>query len=200
MKKETSRLIYAAGLAVLLSGGVFAQKSSGTYNISTKSSSIEWNAKKITGEHSGVVLLKNGSITVKDGILTGGEFDADMTTISATDLQGEWKDKLDGHLKSDDFFSVDKHPTAKFVIKKAEQIKGKEYKILGSMTIKGITNDISFNATVDTDGNKFAAFADVTIDRTKWDIKYGSNQFFEGLGDKAIYDDFTLKIRLGATK
>ena len=109
-------------------------------------------------------------------------------------------DKLVGHLKSDDFFGVETHPTATFVLKSAEKKSGNEYTVKGDLTIKGITKSIEFPATVKVSGNTLEASAEVVIDRSKFDVKYGSGSFFDGLGDKMIYDDFTLDISLVATK
>ena len=124
-----------------------------------------------------------------------------MTTINCTDLEGEYKRKFEGHLKSDDFFGIGSHKTANFKIKKTSDIqgvKGFNTEIVGDLTIKGITHEVTFPAKVEVKDNKLAAYGEMTIDRTKFDIKYGSSNFFEGLGDKAIMDDFTMKISIGA--
>ena len=122
-----------------------------------------------------------------------------MTSIVNADLQGEWNTKLIGHLKSDDFFSVAKNPTAKLDITKVET-KENNTIVNGKLTIKGITQDISFPASVSKKGNVVVAIATIRIDRTKYDIKYGSKSFIEGIGDKAIDDEFELQVNLVAIK
>lgn len=115
----------------------------------------------------------------------------DMTTLTVTDLEGEMKGKLEGHLKSDDFFSTDKHTEAKFVITNVSGKDGK-YKVTGDLTIKGITNPNTFDMIIS--GN--TAKADLKVDRTKYDIKFRSASFFDNLKDKAIYDNFDLHVNL----
>ena len=156
--------------------------------IKIANSNVIWKGYKVTGSHEGTINLKSGFLTFNDNKLTGGEFVMDMNTIVTTDLQGEYKGKLEGHLKSDDFFGVEKHPTAKLVISKVDATGKNSYKITGNLTIKGITNVITFDLSVY--GNK--ANAALKIDRTKYDVRYGSTSFFDNLKDKAIYDEFDL--------
>ncbi len=170
--------------------------------VDTANSSIQWKGYKVTGEHYGVVNLKNGNLAFDDnGMLTGGSFDIDMNTITVLDLTGGGKGKLEGHLKSADFFGVDKYPTAKFVITKVVS-RGKpgEYKIVGNLTIKETTKEIKFDANLKEEAGKITATADVRIDRSDYDVRYGSGSFFDGLGDKTIYDEFDLSIKLVASK
>ena len=163
-----------------------------TKKINVEKSSIIWNAKKVTGEHSGTVNFQEGVLIFKKGKVTGGNFTVDMTSLVTTDLSGEWKTKLEGHLNSDDFFSTEKFKTSTLVFKKvASKAKG-VYKVTADLTIKGITKPVNFDLTVK--GNK--ATTVVNIDRTKYDIKYGSKSFFDSIGDKAINDDFTLSVNL----
>ena len=163
-----------------------------TKKINTEKSTITWLAKKVTGEHTGTVYLKEGNLIFKSGKVAGGNFTVDMTTLTTTDLSGDWKDKLDGHLKSEDFFGTEKNPTSTLVFKKiATKAKG-VYTVTGDLTIKGITNSVTFNLAVK--GN--TATTVVKIDRTKYGIKYNSKNFFESIGDKAIYDDFNLTVNL----
>lgn len=156
--------------------------------IKIANSKVIWKGYKVTGSHEGTINLKSGFLTFNDNKLTGGEFVMDMNAIVTTDLQGEYKGKLEGHLKSDDFFGVEKHPTAKLVISKVDATGKNSYKITGNLTIKGITNVITFDLSVY--GNK--ANAALKIDRTKYDVRYGSTSFFDNLKDKAIYDEFDL--------
>jgi polyisoprenoid-binding protein YceI len=125
----------------------------------------------------------------------------DMTSIKVTDLEGEWAGKLEGHLKSPDFFGVEKHPTATLVITKVVP-KGTpgDYKVSGNLTIKEKTKEVRFYAHVDSEGGKMNATADLKIDRTDFDVRYGSGSFFDGLGDKTIYDEFDLTVNIVASK
>ena len=155
-------------------------------------SKIVWKAYKVTGSHEGTIDLKSGSLTFDGDQLTGGKVVLDMTTIAVTDLDGEYKGKLEGHLKSDDFFGVEKHTTASLVVTKAKS-KGKNaYEVKGDLTIKGITEKVTFQVSIY--GNK--ATANLKIDRTKFDVRYGSNTFFDNLQDKAIYDEFDMIVDL----
>jgi polyisoprenoid-binding protein YceI len=172
-----------------------------SFKADTKSSKIEWVGKKVTGQHNGEISLKNGEFNLKKGKIVKGNFTIDMQSIVALDLQGEWKEKLEGHLKSPDFFDVEKHNTATFSITGSEaktDDKGNTHIISGNLTIKGITKPLSFPAKITVKDNKLVAIADLTINRTAYDIKYGSGKFFEGLGDKMIYDDFEVKLNFGA--
>lgn len=163
-----------------------------TKKVNTEKSSITWLAKKVTGEHSGTVNLKEGNLIFKGAKLTGGNFTVDMTSLTATDLSGDWKAKLDGHLKSEDFFGTEKFPTSTLVFKKIASKPNGVYTVTADLTIKGITNPVTFDITVK--GN--TATSKVTIDRTKYGIKYNSKSFFDSIGDKAIYDDFDLTVNL----
>ena len=160
-------------------------------NVDVKQSKVIWKGYKVTGQHEGTINLKEGKLIFEDQKLTGGNFVIDMTSLGSTDLEGEWKGKLDGHLKSDDFFGVEKHPTANLVITNVEN-KGNKYSVTGDLTIKNITNSITFDMTV----GENTAMAALKIDRSKFDVRYGSPSFFNDLKDKAIYDEFDLNVNL----
>ena len=185
----------------LLAVALLSAKSATNYNVNTGTSNIVWTAYKVTGQHTGNVKIKNGTLTMTDGKLTAGSFEVDMNSITCTDMQGEYGDKLIGHIKSDDFFGVAKYPTAKYVITKAipTDTKG-NYKIVGNLTIKSTTKEVKFNANVAEANSVVTATGKMTIDRSEFDVKYGSGSFFDGLGDKTIYDDFDLQISLSAGK
>ncbi len=185
--------LFTALLITVLATNSFAQK--GLYKIDAAKSSIEWFAKKVTGAHNGIVQFQSGVLATKGGKLAAGTFVVNMASIKTTDIQGEYADKLDGHLKADDFFGVEKNPTATFKITKI----GKEM-ITGDMTIKGIKQAISFPAKVELKGDMLTASGKLTIDRTKFDIKYNSKSVFTSIGDKAIDDDFVLDIKIVANK
>jgi polyisoprenoid-binding protein YceI len=169
----------------------------GAMDIDKEKSQIVWRGYKVTGKHHGTVGIESGSLNFEEGVLTGGTFEIDMASIAVKDIEGEWAGKLEGHLKSDDFFGVANYPTAKFVITKVYP-KGTpgDYKITGALTIKETTKEIKFYATVKEEGETATATANITIDRTDFDVRYGSGNFFENLGDKTIYDEFDLEISL----
>lgn len=155
-------------------------------------STIIWKGKKVIGSsHNGTIDLKEGYFEFKNDALVGGHFVIDMTSISNNDLEGKYKTKLEGHLKSDDFFGVEKFPTASFKINEVNQSNG-SYNITGDMTIKGITNSVSFDLNMN--GN--TSTATIEIDRSKFDVRYGSGSFFDNLGDKTISDIIELNISL----
>ena len=156
--------------------------------INVENSKVVWKGYKVTGSHEGVIAIKSGHLNFDKDKLTGGSFIIDMSTITNTDLEGEYKGKLEGHLKSDDFFGVEKFPTASLVFTKVESTGKNSYEVTGDITIKGKTETVSFNISVY--GSK--ANVSLKIDRTKFDVRYGSTSFFDGLKDKAIYDEFDL--------
>ncbi len=204
MKQTAFSIIGSLALLVVFSFTTF--KPVETYKADAAASKVGWFAKKVTGQHNGNVTLKEGTLEVTKGKITGGEFTIDMTSITCEDIKKEdsGNAKLVGHLKSDDFFSVEKNPTAKFVIKKADYLskKGKDdsYKITGDLTIKGITNPVTFEATTTGSGKKITAVAKLVFDRVLWKIEYRSGKIFESIGDKMIYDDVELSLNLAFTK
>jgi len=170
-----------------------------TLTVDTSKSTVEWLGKKVTGSHEGIIQIKSGNLEMTDGILSGGSFVIDMNTIQCTDIKGGGAAKLEGHLKSPDFFGVEKNPTATFKILKVSS-RGTEgdLRVKGELNIKEITKEVKFNAQIKNEmGNTYVS-ADIVIDRTDFDIRYGSGSFFEKLGDKTIYDEFDLKVQLVA--
>lgn len=196
-EKNMKKLLFLPLLAIL----AIAAQNTNTYNVDVTSSTIAWTGYKVTGKHTGYVKVKNGNLAMADGKLTGGSFDIDMNSITCTDLEGEYAGKLVGHLKSDDFFGVAKYPTAKFVITKAipQDTKG-NYKIVGNLTIKEKTNEVKFLAAVNESNGTINASGKITVDRSEYDVKFGSGSFFDNLGDKTIYDEFDLQVTLVAKK
>lgn len=156
--------------------------------IKTENSTVTWKGYKVTGSHYGTVALKSGHLVFDQGKLTGGEFEVDMTSIGVDDLEGEYKGKLEGHLKSDDFFGIEKFPAAKLVFTKVKSTGKNSYEVTGDLTVKGKSAPVTFEMSVY--GNK--ATANVKVDRTTYDIRYKSASFFDDLKDKAIYDEFDL--------
>ena len=177
------------------------------YKIDPAQSNMTWNGKKVTGEHNGTIKIADGELLTDKNKVVGGNVLIDMNSIVNLDITDkEYNQKLVGHLKSDDFFSAEKHPNATFKITKITPVKSTKAgapnaTVNGLLTIKGITQPVSFPAAVNVQGNTITAKSDaVTLDRTKWDIRYGSKSFFENIGDKAINDDFTVQFNLVAKK
>ena len=169
--------------------------------VNEKSSTIKWIGSKVASSHEGNVNIAKGSLAIDHGTLVGGQIAIDMNSISCTDIKSEDKNKnLVGHLKDEDFFNTKKFPSAVIKITKAVKGKGNSYKIIADLTIKGITQPIAFDADVTITGLNFLAKASIKIDRTKWDIKYGSGTFFEKLGDKMILDEIAFDIFLLSVK
>lgn len=172
----------------------------GTYILDASKSNIEWLGKKFTGEHSGDLSLKSGQIVLGSHGIASAKFVIDMTTIDCTDMEGEHAEDLESHLKDDDFFSSVKFPTATIEMISAtsltEEANGNNFDIKANLTIKGITHEISFPAKLNILDHKVEFMAKVVFDRTKWGIKYKSKTIFTDLGDKFIYDDIDLKVKL----
>lgn len=164
--------------------------------VDVNSSKITWLGKKVTGEHTGHIKFKSANLLLDGKKLKGGMFEVDMSTITCTDIENEeYNAKLVGHLKSDDFFGIEKHPVSQLKLTKVKSIDT-GYKVEGDLTIKGNTHPINFD--VKQDGNVFVG--KVTVDRTKYNVRYGSGKFFDNLGDKMIYDDFELTFKVTLLK
>jgi len=165
--------------------------------VSTTESKVVWKGYKVTGSHAGTINLKSGGLKFEAGVLKGGSFIIDMTSIKVTDLSGEQAQNLAGHLSSPDFFGSEKFPEAKLELKKViSRGTPGEYKVVADLTIKEITKEIKFTTTVKEELGKTIATSDITIDRSDFNVRYGSGSFFDNLGDKTIYDEFELSIQL----
>jgi len=173
---------------------------SNTFKIEN-SSSVKWVGKKITGQHAGNIGIRGGNLTFTGDVLTAGVVNVDMSSITVTDIPAsdDMNGKLVGHLKSPDFFDVQKYPDAKLEITSSEKTK-KGLKVKGNLTFIGKTNPIEFDAVVTKSAKTTNLKSDVMIDRTIWGLKYGSGSFFKGLGDKAINNEFLLSVDLNAKK
>ena len=171
------------------------------YKLQPQLSTLGWVGKKVTGEHNGNIQFKDGNVLVNGSQIVGGTFTVDMNSLKVEDLKdAEYNGKLVGHLRSEDFFSIEKNPTSTFKITKVAALKGDKAgnnaTITGDLTIKGITKSISFPAKTGVKNGVASASGTAIIDRTKFDIKYGSKSFFESIGDKAIMDDFTMSFNV----
>lgn len=188
---KTNRLTLVLAFLFAASGLALANEGD-KKEVDIEKSTVTWKAYKVTGSHTGTVALISGALEFDNNTLSGGEFVVDMTSLISTDLEGEYKGKLEGHLKSDDFFSVVNHPTAKLVFTNVSSSGKNSYEVTGDLTIKGITKSITFDLSVY--GSK--ATANLKVDRAQYDVRYGSGSFFENLGDKTIYDEFDLVVDL----
>lgn len=156
------------------------------------STKLEWLGEKVTGKHEGSVNLLSGWLSLKDNKIQGGEFNIDMNSIKSY----ENNDKLVTHLKSDDFFSVEKYPVARLVLTESTPFDRGTATVKGNLTIKGIANPIEFKAAYQKKDDGSWYYANIVIDRTKYNVRYGSGTFFDNLGDKTIYDEFIIRIAL----
>ena len=176
------------------------------YKLQPQLSTLGWEGKAVTHGHNGTMNFSSGELLVKGNAVVGGTVTVDMKTMKATDIKdAESQGKFVGHMSSDDFFGAEKFPTSTFKIVSVTPIKGAakdadNATIAGDMTIKGVTQRISFPAKVGVKDGVAAATGKVTIDRTKFGLKYGSKSFFESIGDKAIYDNFDLTFNVIAKK
>ena len=169
------------------------QASDASYTINPDQSIIVWTGREVTtSKHFGNIYFASGQFEVKSGLISSGEFVVDMTTIDNQDLPEERRGRLEAHLKSDDFFSVESHPTALLSILSSESVADGKWMVSGELTIKTFTHPIEFEMSNSNDGWK----ANLVFDRSKYEVKFRSGSFFENLGDKLIYDDIELAINL----
>ena len=174
---------------MLVSGNLFAQEK---LSADTDKTKLEWLGEKVTGQHTGTIMLQSGWITWKDNKINSGEFIIDMATLK----ESESNQKLEGHLKSDDFFGVVKFPTAKLTITGSTPFDKGSGTVQANLTIKGVTNPLEFKAAMKKTDEGVWFFANIVVDRTKYNVRYGSGSFFDNLGDKTIFDEFKLKVNL----
>ena len=172
-----------------------------SFAIDTTTSSVEWLGTKPVGQHNGSFKVANGNFTIAEGNIAAGSFTIDINSLNNFDLKAEeGKEKLEGHLKSADFFDVAKYPTAKFEITQVEPLANDStatHKISGNLTLKDSTKNVSFPAKVTLAENNVKASANFNIDRTQWGMYYGNDQ---SLGDKFIRPEVNIKLNITATK
>jgi polyisoprenoid-binding protein YceI len=168
-----------------------------TFKIQQSGSSVNWTGKKVLGLHTGSINIANGYIEVRDNELKGGEIQIDMTSIVITDIEDKTtnKDFLD-HLSGADFFSVDQFKTARLAITGSSKTDNGKFKVDGTLTIKDISHPVSFIATIEVFTDYLHSLGEIVIDRTLYNIRYGSGKFLANLGDALIYDDFILQFKL----
>ena len=172
----------------------------GGYKVDSFESKLVWKGRQLSSkEHDGTLDISSGSIEIDKSGRIFGDIKIDMKSISTSDLEGEWKDKLDGHLKSPDFFNVKGFPTATVTFKgNQNKTTNGEINFEGDLTIKGITQFTKFSAKINQIGDKVIATASISFDRSEYDIRYGSGKFFDNLGDKLIYDEITAEVSIVA--
>ena len=185
---------------------VAASEAAAKYKVDTAASSLMWMGSKPTGKHNGTVAIESGVLNVENGTIQSGTFIIDMTTIESTDLEGDMKNNLDAHLrgtvegKEGDFFNVQKYPNAAFSVTGVTEKDGKTY-VQGNLQIKEKKNNIEFPVTTTMNGDTMTLESEpFTIDRTKWDVNYGSKSVFDNLGDKWVSDDMEITVKLVANK
>lgn len=193
--KKSKLILFAMAFAAFSFVGqsAYAQDN---FKVNVENSSLNWKGYKPTGSHTGTITLASGNIAVKNNKLTGGSFVADMNTIK----EAEGSAKLEGHLKSADFFDITTFPTAKFDITKTE-VKGAKIQVTGNMTIKGITKQITFPATLAVNKDNVTLTSDTfQINRADFNVKFKSKSFFNDLKDKFVNDDFDFQVTIVAKK
>lgn len=203
MKKAVS---FLAAALLTVSIAVAGSGEKVMYTVNTEKSTIFWTGTKVTGEHTGTLDIKGGTIEVVDGAPVAANFEIDMNSIVCTDIEKEDSNKrFVDHLKSDDFFGVETHPSGSFVATSFTPIAGAKdreanYTITGKLTLKGITHEIEFDGLIAMKGSGLVSNGKAEFDRSKFDIRYGSGSFFDNLGDKTIYDEVQLSFVLAASK
>lgn len=187
MKKS---ILLLFNLFVFTFAGVQAQ----SLTVDSGQSNIRWYGEELTGKtHFGNLKFKSAAIEVKDGIVSSGSFIVDMTSLTVEDLSGGGKARLEGHLRSDDFFSVDKHAEAVLKITQKGKLMGDSQTLFGALTIKGKEHPVEFSISMKDNNTATAA---LTFDRSVYDVRFRSGSFFENLGDKLILDDIRMEVAL----
>lgn len=184
--KNVLLLLVISGLTL---GNVYSQTK---FTANAEKTVLNWLGEKVTGQHTGTIKLQSGSLIMKENKIVSGEFHIDMTSIKDSDASA----RLEGHLKSDDFFGVEKFPTSKLVLKGSDSFDKGSALVKGELTVKGVTHPVEFKATMQKKDDGTYFFTNIVIDRTKYNVRYGSGSFFDNLGDKTIYDEFKLKVAL----
>ena len=174
--------------AVILMNGNAQEK----LNADSDNTILLWLGEKVTGQHNGTINLKSGWINWGDNKILSGEFYIDMTSLK----DSETNERLESHLKSDDFFGTEKFPTSKLVITGSTSFDKGTGVVSGTLTIKDITNPIEFKAVMQKKEDGVWFFGNIVVDRTKYNVRYGSGSFFDNLGDKTIFDEFKLRVSL----
>ena len=178
--------------------------SADTLSVDKNSAQIRWIGKKVTGEHDGSIDISSGWVIIDNNTIINGNIILDMKTITSLDIESpEYRKKLDDHLKNEDFFHVDSFPFSrlKFSENQSFIISDTTVNIFSAeLTIRGITHKIHFPGLVSNTGDSYHTKGELNIDRTLFDVRYGSGKFFDDLGDRMIYDEFTIQFDMHLTK
>jgi len=193
--KKTRLIVFSIAFAAFtfMSQALYSQ---GNFNVDVENSNLNWKGYKPTGTHNGIITLASGDIVLKDNKITGGNFVTDMSTIKDADGSA----KLEGHLKSEDFFEIAVFPISKFEITETEN-KGEKIQVTGNMTIKGISKQITFPATLIVNEDALVLTSDTfQINRADFNVKFKSKSFFNDLKDKFLNDEFDFQVTIMAKK
>jgi polyisoprenoid-binding protein YceI len=173
----------------------------GNYTIDVATSSLTWRGENIVGKkHQGAILVKRGNVNISGGAITGGEIVIDMNTLTNTDLSGNEKTKIEGHLKSADFFDTGKFGEAIYTITSGTKKNAINYEIIGKLTVKGITKDLNCTLVVAPNGGDINVGGGFVFDRSQFDVRYGSDKFFDNLGDNLIKNEVIMTVNLQGKK
>ncbi|MDT8400409.1 MAG: YceI family protein [Bacteroidales bacterium] len=187
---------YLIILAIIIAGS-FEVLQAQTFKADPDKTVILWHGKKVGGDHTGNINLKSGEIIMNGNKPVSGTIVIDMATITNSDIENEaMRERLVNHLKSDDFFGADKFPEAKFEITGSEVNGSGDLLIKGNLTIKGISEPIEFVSKPDSTGDYMIFTGHIEIDRSLFDVRFGSKKFFANIADSAIDDIFTLDYEL----
>lgn len=177
-------------------------RGSADYRVDMGASIIEWSGQEVVSgkTHRGTLKLNQGKFYIKKGRLTGGSFEIDMESLTVKDLKtGNGKEKLEKHLRSDDFFSIDRHPKASFAIAEVYQvdtIPNANAIVSGNLTLKGITKSISLPAKIGINDRFVTVITpEFSINRTEWEVMFRSG-LLGTAKDKVISDLITLRLRV----
>jgi polyisoprenoid-binding protein YceI len=186
-------MIIAGGVIMATSMSFLAPSKDGKYAL-TAGTKLNWSAAKVTATHTGTVQVKSGNVFIKGGIVTAGTIVMNMETINCTDMGGEYGKKFEGHLNSDDFFSVEKFKESKLVITKYKKVNANTVTLTGNLTIKGVSKPVTFDATVEPSGKKDVQVkGTMVVDRTLYGITY------KGMADNLIKDNFEIQFDFTAS-
>ena len=195
--KQMKKILFLFSAILLMA---FTSAHQDHVNVNTEASTVKWIGSKMTESHNGDIKIKSGKLVLDHGRLVGGEVVIDMNSINTTDMEGRRKERLDWHLKNEDFFDTEKFPTSELKITSVQLTERTKYEITADLTIKGKTHPITFNADVKIQGKAYLATANFKINRTKWGVVYNSGNFFEDLGDYMIKDEIEFDIFLLSVK
>lgn len=166
--------------------------------IDRKESVVTWKGSSVQGSHTGYVYISKGELMIEKGQLMRGTAEVDMSTIEGDDHRSD--NNLIEHLKDPDFFDVKKFPFSAIAITRVESMNGENKKVTGNLTIKGITNAVTFPAKIEVKDGIVKANGKLVIDRTLWGIRYNSGKFFDNLKDQAISDSIEFDVKIVAKK